>query len=129
MVRIGKPKSKGSRAAAPCVELLSKHLEEWRRESPYAGDDDWVFASFRNKGKTPRSGSILVTDYLKRAAYDAGVLKKGEKVQFGMHNLRHSLATYLIAVGRDAKAVQTILRHANPMTALQLYPNGRSQDR
>jgi len=94
-----------------------------------AGDDDWVFPSVRNEGKTPRSGSILVTDYLKRAAYEAGVLKKGEKVQFGMHNLRHSLATYLIAVGRDVKTVQTILRHANPMTTLQLYAHGRSQDR
>ena len=44
-------------------------------------------------------------------------------------NLRHSLATYLIAVGRDVKTVQTILRHANPMTTLQLYAHGRSQDR
>jgi integrase len=129
MDRIGKPKSKASRAAVPCVDVLAKHLEEWRRESPYSGDDDWVFASFRNKGKTPRSGSILVTDYLKKAAYDAGVLKVGEKVQFGMHNLRHSLATYLIAVGRDIKTVQTILRHANPLTTLQLYAHGRSQDR
>ena len=111
------------------MELLSKHLEEWRRESLYAGDDDWVFPSIRNKGKTPRSGSILVTDYLKKAAYEAGVLKKGEKVPFGMHNLRHSFATYLIAVGRDVKTVQTILRHANPMTTLQLYAHGRSQDR
>ena len=124
----GKPKSRASRAAVPCVELLSQRLEEWRRESLYAGDDDWVFASVRNKGKTPRSGSILVTDYLKKAAYEAGVLKNGEKVQFGMHNLRHSLATYLIAVGRDIKTVQTILRHANPMTTLQLYAHGRSQD-
>jgi integrase len=57
------------------------------------------------------------------------VLKKGEEVQFGMHNLRHSLATYLIAVGRDIKTVQTILRHANPLTTLQLYGHGRSQDR
>jgi integrase len=129
MDQLGKPKSRASRAAVPCVELLSKHLEEWRRESLYAGDDDWVFPSVRNKGKTPRSGSILVTDYLKKAAYEAGVLKKGEKVQFGMHNLRHSLATNLIAVGRDVKTVQTILRHANPMTTLQLYAHGRSQDR
>ena len=129
MVRIGKPKSKGSRAAAPCVELLSKHLEERRRESPYAGDDDWVFASFRTKGKTPRSGSILVTNYLKKTAYEAGVLKEAEKVQFGMHNLRHSLATYLIAVGCDVKTVQGILRHSNPLTTLQLYAHGRSQDR
>ena len=103
MDRIGKPKSKASKAAVPCVPLLAKHLDEWRNESPYAGDADWVFPSFRNKGKTPRSGSILVTDYLKKAAYDAGVLKPGEKVQFGMHNLRHSLATYLIAVGLRRK--------------------------
>jgi len=39
------------------------------------------------------------------------------------------LATYLIAVGRDIKTVQTILRHANPMTTLQIYAHGRSQDR
>jgi hypothetical protein len=129
MDRIGKPKSQASRAAVPCIPLLAKHLEEWRRESPYAGDDDWVFASVRNKGKTPRSGSILVTDYLKKAAYDAGMLKPGEKVQFGMHNLRHSLATYLIAVGCDVKTVQGILRHSNPLTTLQLYAHGRSQDR
>ena len=129
MEQEGTPKSRASRAAVPCVELLSKQLAEWRRESLYAGDDDWVFPSIRNKGKTPRSGSILVTDYLKKAAYEAGVLKQGEKVQFGMHNLRHSLATYLIAVGRDVKTVQTILRHANPMTTLQLYAHGRSQDR
>jgi|SRR5580658_4824878 integrase len=129
MDRIGQPKSRASRTAVPCVEVLAKHLEEWRTESPYAGGDDRVFASFRNKGKTRRSGSILVTDYLKKAAYDAGVLKEGEKVQFGMHNLRHSLATYLIAVGRDIKTVQTILRHANPLTTFQLYAHGRSQDR
>ena len=129
MDREGKPKSRASRAAVPCVPLLAKHLEEWRAESPYAGDADWVFPSFRNKGRTPRSGSTLVTDYLKKAAYDAGVLKPGEKVQFGMHNLRHSLATYLIAVGCDVKTVQGILRHSNPLTTLQLYAHGRSQDR
>ena len=126
MEQEGTPKSRASRAAVPCVELLSKQLAEWRRESLYAGDDDWVFPSIRNKGKTPRSGSILVTDYLKKAAYEAGVLKKGEKVQFGMHNLRHSLATYLIAAGRDVRTVQTILRHANPLTTLQLYAHGRT---
>ena len=64
-----------------------------------------------------------------KAACGAGVLKKGEKVQFGMHNLRHSLAIYLFAVGRDIKTVQTILCRANPMTTLQLYAHGRSRDR
>jgi len=127
MDREGKPKSRASRAAVPCVEMLAKHLEEWRSESPYAGDDDWVFPSVRNKGKTPRSGSILVTDYLKKAAYEAGVLKQGEKVQFGMHNLRHSLATYLIAVGRDVKNCSNHFASRKPMTTLQLYAHGEAR--
>jgi integrase len=39
------------------------------------------------------------------------------------------LATFLIAKGSDVKTVQTLLRHANPMTTLQIYAHGRSQDR
>jgi integrase len=116
MDQLGKPKSKASRAAVPCVEVRALHLQQWRNQSQYAGEDDWVFLSTRNKGRTPRSGSTLSADYLKAAAYRAGVLKEGEKVQSGMHNLRHSLATFLIAKGSDVKTVQTMLRHANPMT-------------
>ena len=33
---------------------------------------------------------------------------------------------YLIAAGRDVRTVQTILRHANPLTTLQLYAHGRT---
>ena len=36
---------------------------------------------------------MLVEDHLRPAAVKAGVLKEGEKVRFGFHNLRHSLAT------------------------------------
>ena len=37
---------------------------------------------------------MLVEDHLRPAAVKAGVLKEGEKVRFGFHNLRHSLATF-----------------------------------
>jgi len=55
-----------------------------------------------------------VTNYLKKTAYEGRGVKEAEKVQFGMHNLRHRFATYLIAVGCDVKTVQGILRHSNP---------------
>jgi integrase len=55
------------------------------------------------------------------------VLKAGER--FGMHSLRHSLATYSVSQGKDPMAVQCLLRHSNVHMALHLYAHGRSQDR
>jgi integrase len=129
MDRVGRPKSQASKAPVPCIPALAEYLAAWRKESPYAGDDDWVFPSFRNKGKTPRSGSSLVTDHIKAAAIRAGVIKKGDKRQFGLHNLRHSLATSLISWGLDFKTVQTLLRHANPTTTLAIYAQGIDANR
>src|SRR5579863_5148187 len=67
-------------------------------------DGDYVFASFKNKGATPRTAGILIADYLKKAALDLGLIKLGER--FGGHNLRHSLATFLVALKTDPKTVQ-----------------------
>jgi len=36
----------------------------WRRESRYSRDSDWVFASDRAKGRTPRSAGVAGQDYL-----------------------------------------------------------------
>jgi len=47
------------------------------------------------------------------------VLKPGQR--FGVHNLRHSLATFLINEDQDTKTVQDLLRHANVSTTLGLY--------
>ena len=90
-------------------------------------DGDYVFASFKNKGATPRTGGILIADYLKKAALDLGLIKLGER--FGGHNLRHSLATFLVALKTDPKTVQGLLRHSNVTTTLALYAHGRNQDR
>jgi site-specific recombinase XerD len=87
----------------------------------YSGDEDWVFPSYRNKGRTPRSGSILVKDYIRAAAARAGIIKPDDKRPFGLHVLRHSLATNLISWGTDVKTVQGMMRHANPQTTLGIY--------
>ena len=59
----------------------------------------------------------------------AGVIKKGDKRQFGLNNLRHSLATSLISWGLDFKTVQTQLRHANPTATLAVYAQGIDANR
>jgi integrase len=121
MDREGRPKSKASKAAVACIPELAESLQAWRRESIYSGDTDWVFPSVKNRGRTPRSGSTLSTDYIKAAAIRAGVIKAGDKRPFGTHVFRHSLATSLVSWGVDIRTVQGTLRHANSQTTLNLY--------
>jgi integrase len=120
---------KNSSALVPIAmdPVLARFLLEWRRESPYADDDDWLFPSLTLKGEVPRSASIAAQDYLRPAAVYAGVIKEGSKKRFGWHNLRHSLATFL--AGRvDPAITMKILRHRRIATTLELYTH-RSQDK
>ena len=123
---VSKPKTKASQAPVPLHPILEAFLREWQKESMYSGPEDWVFASTRRKGKQPRVANMLVEDHLRPAAIKAGVaLAPGTR--FGFHNLRHSLATFLVNSGTDAKTVQTLLRHADVSTTLQLYVQGSSE--
>jgi integrase len=99
---------------------LAEVLKNWHQQTPYSQPNDWIFASFKLKGRQPRTASILAADHLRPAAIAAGVvLKPGQR--FGFHNLRHSLATFLVNKEKDTKTVQGLLRHANVSTTLGLY--------
>jgi integrase len=95
---------------------LSDALQFWRRESRYARDTDWVFASDRVKGKIPRSAGTAGQDYLRPAAVKAGVIPEGYRGRFGWHNLRHSLATFMASNEVSLPLIQSIIRHAKPTT-------------
>ena len=88
-----------------------------------------MFASTRLKGKQPRVANMLVEDHLRPAAVKVGVLQEGEKVRFGFHNLRHSLASFLVRKGTDVKTVQKMLRHSDVATTLGIYAHSMSDDR
>jgi hypothetical protein len=47
----------------------------------------------------------------------------------GFHNLRHSLASFLVRSKTDPKTVQALLRHSDVKTTLQLYAHSISEDR
>jgi integrase len=68
-------------------------------------------------------------DHLRPAAIAAGVLKEGESVRFGFHNLRHSLASFLVQAGTSPTTFQGPLRHADVHTTLQIYAHSRNEDR
>jgi integrase len=109
---LGKPKSVASKAPVEMHETLAAVLHGWRGETLYAKGTDFVFPSYKLKGKQPRLGSMIVQDYVRPAALKAGVVPDDCK-RFGLHNLRHGLATFLIENGHDPVVVQRMLRHSN----------------
>ena len=137
--RVGLPKSKASRAPVPLHPLLSEFMSRWHGRTPYSQPSDWVFPSIRMKGKQPRVANMLVEDYLRPAAMKAGILSsyrndEGKLVEndprrFGFHNLRHSLASFLVRIRTDPKTVQTLLRHSDVKLTLQYYTHSVSDDR
>jgi integrase len=62
-----------------------------------------------------------VKDYLRPAAVKLGILSADDTSRFGLHSLRHSLATAMVAAGEDVKTAQGILRHAHSKTTLDIY--------
>ena len=138
--KIGEPKSKKSKAPVPMAPLLAKYLSAWRKQTVYARDTDWIFASAKTLGKMPRVGNMLVSDYLYPASVKAGVLtamevksldrqghevaklvyfdKKGERVtRYGFHNFRHSLSSFLTAKKKtDPKTAQGMRGRARRFT-------------
>ena len=127
--QFGVPKSKASHAPVPLHPLLAEFMQRVKDATPYSQSGDWVFASSKCKGKQPRVANMLVEHHLRPAALKAGVLKKNEKVRFGFHNLRHSLASFLVRTKTDPKTVQALLRHSDVKTTLQLYAHSISEDR
>ena len=155
---IDEPKTATSKAPVAISEVVAAYLIAWRRETKYAKDDDWVFASNKNKGKTPRVGNMLVRDYLYPAAVKAGVFtetiikgkkydkKKGKEVEvpksiyfdrkgkrvkrFGFHTFRHSLCSFLCKNQKEVsiKTAQSTLRHSTSGLMLDRYAHSDNDD-
>jgi integrase len=137
--RVGWPKSKTSRGPVPMHPLLAQFMFGWKRITPYSQTCDWVFPSFKLKGRRPRVANMLVEDYLRPAAVRVGILSShrddkdklvdDDPRRFGFHNLRHSLASFLVRIKTDPKTVQTLLRHSDVKLTLQCYTHSVSDDR
>jgi integrase len=137
--QVGLPKSKASKGPVPLHPLLAEFMLVWKQKTMYSQAGDWVFPSTRLDGKQPRVANMLVEDHLRPAAVKAGILSShpdnhGRLVdddprRFGFHNLRHSLASFLIRIRTDPKTVQTLLRHSDVRLTLQFYTHAVSRDR
>jgi hypothetical protein len=127
--QVGLPKSKASKGPVPLHPLLADFMRLWKQKTTYSQAGDWVFPSTRLNGKQPRVANMLVEDHLRPAAVNAGILLShadnhgglvdDDPRRFGFHNLRHSLASFLIRIRTDPKTVQTLLRHSDVKLRLE----------
>ena len=108
-------------------ENLGLVLLEWRKQTMYAKEGDFIFASDRKKGTQPRLGSMIVADYIRPAAIKAKVIT-ADCPRFGLHNLRHGLTTFLTERGTDPVVIQRMLRWSN-IKMLQRYAHTAKKGR
>jgi integrase len=139
--KIGRPKTLASDSYVALTPVLASHLETWRKQTPHAKDTDWVFASEKTRGKTPRFGGMLVRDYLYPAAEHARIIfrqKDGSYVdstgrrvtRFGFHNIRKAVSDYLTEGKKaDVRTIQDTLRHENPEMTLSKYTESSLESR
>lgn len=103
-------KTEASRAALPIpqslVLVLSAHVGKWSAEG-FVLVNEW--------------GDQLAPWTLQRAMRRARANVSGLPPDFRFHDLRHYLASMLIASGADVKVVQARLRHASAKTTLDTY--------
>jgi integrase len=95
----------------------------WRRETPYAADSDYIFASPKMKGKQPYWMSRIMQYHIKPLAKEAGIEIKG------WHTLRHSYTTLLRQNNGDPKVVQGLLRHNSIKVTMDIYDEAMSEEK
>lgn len=124
----GATKTAASNSTVPLHPILSEHLKQWHTQTPYAKPGDFVFPSLTRGGKVPIWPSTFIADYLRPAAKAAGVQISNSQ-RLGLHNFRHSLATFLATTKTHPKVVQGLLRHADIKVTLGLYTQEDSDEK
>jgi len=115
-------KTRVSKSSVMMHLLLAEVMKAWQMATLYGKPDDYVFASYKLGGRKPRTGSMIVDDYLRPAAIKAKVITVDGQGQtfdldcnkikrFGFHVFRHSLCSFLMAEGENPAVIQATLRH------------------
>ncbi len=113
---VGPCKTESSQKPVPVHPLLADALSDWRKQCAYTKPDDWVFASWRYRGRRPYWGQAILRKYVRPVADRVGIQKC-----IGWHTFRHTYSTLLRSVGTEFKVMQELLRHSTLRSTLDVY--------
>lgn len=113
---VGRLKTEASEKPIPLSPALLNDLMDWRNETPYSSDDNYVFASPAKKGKQPLWMAVLMRHYIQPVAER---VVPGKRVTW--HTMRRTYASLLQAHNDDPKVVQDLLRHASFAVTMDIY--------
>ena len=113
---IGPTKTQASRKPVPLHAIVAAELKEWRGESIYQSDSDFLFPSIQKNGTQPLQPDMILKRHIRPILTEMGVTKR-----IGWHSFRHGLATMLRRLEVDLKVAQEMLRHANPRILVEFY--------
>jgi integrase len=120
----GSTKTEASRKPVPLHPVVINELVQWRKESLYSSDADFVFPSVEKNGSQPISPETILRRQIRPALTKLGITKR-----VGYHTFRHTLATMLRQHGIDIKTAQELLRHANPRITMGIYQQAVSEEK
>lgn len=100
-------KTEASAKPLPMHPILMEGLLEWRSQSLYSKEDDYVFPSERLKGQKP----LDLASVLKKKVPPA--FKSGGICGVGWYTFRHTVGTMLAEMGEHQLTTRDYLRHSN----------------
>ena len=132
-------KTRASKSSVMMHPLQAEVMKAWHTATLYGKPEDYVFASYKLRGRKPRTGSMIVEDYLRPAAIKAKVISLDNQGQtfdldsnkikrFGFHVFRHSLCSFLMAEGENPAVIQATLRHTR-LDMTMYYAHSRKQQK
>jgi integrase len=106
-------KTDGSRRTMPFAPELLEMLKEWRHDTPFPGENEWICASPVQLGRLPYTDSGFWRE-LQRAGKEAKI------GGLGTHTFRHTYRSWLDAVGTTVGVQQKMMRHADVRTTMNI---------
>ena len=111
-------KTLSSNRKLPLDAAIVSALQSWKQHTPFAADNDYVFASAVQFGKKPLNSNSAQRDYLRPASIRAGLRP------IGWHALRHSYRTWLDQIGTGVMVQKELMRHSTIAMTMDGYGRG-----
>jgi integrase len=86
---------------------LKDALLKWKSQSDYDGPWDFVFPSYRHKGKKPLDLAAVLKRKIQPAFTKVGI------AGVGWHTFRHTVGAMLAEMGEHQLTIRDYLRHSN----------------